>query len=239
LKSPQLRRDIRFTGAAFLVLNGFIGAGIFALPGRVAENAGLFSPWLFLIVGALFLSVILCFAELAGRYDRTGGPALYATDAFGPFVGFSTGWSIYLSRVTAFAANANVLATYVSSLHESLESPLVHGLLVALVTIGLTATNIAGVRDGVRAMGIFTILKLSPLIVMILIGVGELTASTVFPPSPFAVEELGATTLLLIYAYVGFETVGVQGVITGKALYSGSLDLKEAIDLARHGETLP
>ena len=53
-KAAQLRRDIGFFGAAFLVLNAMIGAGIFALPGKVAVNAGLLSPWLFLAVGVLF-----------------------------------------------------------------------------------------------------------------------------------------------------------------------------------------
>jgi APA family basic amino acid/polyamine antiporter len=77
--SIGLRRDIGLYGAAFLVLNAIIGAGIFALPGKVAVNAGLLSPWLFLVVGALFLSVVLTFAELASYYDETGGPVLYAT----------------------------------------------------------------------------------------------------------------------------------------------------------------
>ena len=114
--SARLRRDIGLFGAAFLVLNAMIGAGIFALPGKVAAAAGLLSPWLFLIVGVLFLAVVLTFAELASYYDSTGGPVLYATDAFGPVVGFSTGWLIYLARGTAFAANATVMATYAGSL---------------------------------------------------------------------------------------------------------------------------
>ncbi|MGB5449348.1 MAG: amino acid permease, partial [Woeseiaceae bacterium] len=95
-QASSLRRDIGFFGASFLVLNAMIGAGIFALPGKVAVNAGMLSPWLFLVVGVLFLSVVLTFAELASYYDKTGGPVIYATEAFGPLAGFSTGWVIYL-----------------------------------------------------------------------------------------------------------------------------------------------
>ena len=51
----DLKRDIGFFGAAFLVLNSVIGAGIFALPGKVAVTAGLASPWLFLVVGSVRL----------------------------------------------------------------------------------------------------------------------------------------------------------------------------------------
>ena len=137
----QLKRDIGFFGAAFLVLNSVIGAGIFALPGKVAVSAGLYSPWLFLVVGLLFLTVVLTFAELASYYDRTGGPVLYATEAFGPLAGFSTGWLIYLARMTAFAANANVMAAYLASLSDVFASPTARVLIITVVTIGLTWAN--------------------------------------------------------------------------------------------------
>lgn len=186
-----------------------IGAGIFALPGKVAVNAGLLSPWLFLVVGALFLSVVLVFAELSSYYDQTGGPVIYATEAFGPLAGFSTGWVIYLARMTAFAANANVMATYLASLSGVFAGELMRALVISAVTIGLTWANVLGIRDGVRTMGVFTVLKVTPLVLLVLMGLQHVTGSTLIPGAPFFVEELGGTTLLLIYAYVGFETVAV------------------------------
>jgi len=191
------------------VLNAVIGAGIFALPGKVAVSAGLLSPWLFLVVGVLFLAVVLTFAELASYYENTGGPILYATDAFGPLAGFSTGWLIYLARMTAFAANANVMATYLGSLSDVLATDLARGTIITVVTVGLTWANILGVRDGIRTLGVFTILKLIPLVLMILLGLQHVTGATLIPGGPFVIDELGSTTLLLIYAYVGFETIGV------------------------------
>ena len=205
----KLKRDIGIFGAAFLALNAMIGAGIFALPGKIAINAGLLSPWLFLVVGALFISVVLTFAELSSYYDETGGPVLYATTAFGPLAGFSTGWAIFLSRMTAFAANANVMATYLASLHEFFAGEFARGAIICIVTIGLTWANVRGVKDGVRTMAIFTILKITPLVLLVLMGLQHVTGSTLIPGAPFVVEELGSTTLLLIYAYVGFETLGV------------------------------
>ncbi len=208
-QASSLRRDIGFLGASFLVLNAMIGAGIFALPGKVAVNAGLLSPWLFLVVGILFLSVVLTFAELASYYDNTGGPVIYATEAFGPLAGFSTGWVIYLSRMTAFAANATVMATYLASLSDVFAGDIARGIIICIVTVGLTWANVLGVRDGVRTMGVFTVLKVTPLILMVLLGFQHVTGSTLIPGAPFIVDELGGTTLLLIYAYVGFETVAV------------------------------
>jgi amino acid transporter len=186
-----------------------IGAGIFALPGKIAVNAGMLSPWLFLIVGVLFVSVVLTFAELSSYYEQTGGPVIYATEAFGPFAGFSTGWAIYLSRMTAFAANANVMAVYLASLHDMFASDLARGAIITLVTLGLAWANVMGVRDGVRTMAVFTFLKITPLVLMVLFGLQHVTGATLLPGGPYFVEELGGTTLLLIYAYVGFETLGV------------------------------
>lgn len=207
--AAHLKRDIGFFGASFLVLNAVIGAGIFALPGKIAVNAGLFSPWLFLIVGVLFLAVVLTFAELASYYDKTGGPVLYATDAFGPLVGFSTGWLIYLARMTAFAANANVMAAYLGSLTDVFATEPARIAIITVVTLGLTWANLRGVKDGVRTMGVFTILKVVPLVLLVLLGLQHVSGATLIPGGNFHVEDLGSTTLLLIYAYVGFETIGV------------------------------
>lgn len=204
----RLKRDIGFFGAAFLVLNSVIGAGIFALPGKVAVNAGLLSPWLFLIVGVLFLSVVLTFAELASYYDQTGGPVLYAGDAFGPLAGFSTGWLIFLARMTAFAANANVMALYLASLSDAFASGTARIAIISIMTIGLTWANVLGVKDGVRTMGVFTILKVVPLVLLVLLGLQHVTGETLIPGGNFHVDDLGGASLLLIYAYMGFETIG-------------------------------
>ncbi len=214
--SGRLRRDVGFFGASFLVLNSMIGAGIFALPGKVAANAGLLSPWLFLVVGVLFLSVVLVFAELSSYYDRTGGPVLYATEAFGPLAGFSTGWVIYLARMTAFAANATVMATYLAALWDVFAGELARAAIISAVTIGLTWANVLGIRDGVRTMGVLTVLKVTPLVLLVLLGFQHVTGSTLIPAAPFLIDELGGTTLLLIYAYVGFETVAVTAGETSR-----------------------
>ena len=208
-KGAQLRRDIGFFGAAFLVLNAMIGAGIFALPGKVAVNAGLLSPWLFLAVGVVFLAVVLTFAELASYFRDSGGPVLYASYAFGPLAGFGTGWVLFLSRMTAFAANANVMAIYLGSLYPWFGEGIGRTTVISIVTLGLTYANILGVKDGVRTMGFFTVLKVLPLILLVLLGLQHVTTGTLIPAASAVIEDLGGTTLLLVYAYVGFETMAV------------------------------
>ena len=59
-----LTKGIGGIGAALLVLNGLIGAGIFALPAKMAAELGAFSPYIFLIFGALMLAIVWCFGQL-------------------------------------------------------------------------------------------------------------------------------------------------------------------------------
>jgi len=214
--SARLRRDIKMFGAAFLVLNAMIGSGIFALPGKVAVSAGLMSPWLFLIVGFLFLAVVLTFAELASYFDHSGGPVIYATQAFGPLAGFSTGWVLFVSRMTAFAANAGIMATYLGSLWDWFDGGVGRMLVITAVVVGLTYANVVGVKDGVRTMAVFTVLKIVPLLLLVLLGLQHVTSATLIPTGSLFFEGVGSTSLLLIYAYVGFETLAVTAGETSR-----------------------
>ena len=79
-----LDRGITRTGYAAITINGVIGAGIFGLPAIAAAKTGAFSPWLFVWVGLLILTVVLSFARASSMFRHTGGMIVYASQAFGP-----------------------------------------------------------------------------------------------------------------------------------------------------------
>ncbi|MDZ7769447.1 MAG: APC family permease [Woeseiaceae bacterium] len=211
----KLLRAVGFLGIAVLALNSVIGAGIFALPAAIAAAAGSWSPWLFLIVGLLVLTIVLTFAELSSYFKDSGGPVLFTTQAFGPLVGFSTGWILFLSRMTAFAANTTVMALYLGALVPWFADGTGRAILIIAVCSGLTLANYIGVRDGVRTLGILTFLKLTPIVLMIVLGLQYVSGDTLFPASLPTIDDIGGTTLLLIYAYVGFESTTI---VSGEAV---------------------
>jgi APA family basic amino acid/polyamine antiporter len=215
-QQKELIRGIGIFGSAFLVLNGMIGAGIFALPSAVAANAGVMSPWLFLAVGLLIITVVLTFAELSSYFRISGGPVLYATRAFGPLVGFSTGWIYYVSRAAAIAANSNAMAIYLGTVWPWFDTRAGHAVVVFVVCAGLTLVNVRGVRDSVRTLALFTFFKVTPLLILILLGLQYVSPEVLFPENLPAIEDLGGTTLLLIYAFVGFEQVLITAGETAK-----------------------
>jgi amino acid transporter len=193
-----------------------IGAGIFALPAAVAERAGILSPWLFLAAGALIITVVLTLAELASYFRASGGPALYATEAFGPLAGFSTGWIYYVSRVAALAANMHVMAVYLGAMWTWFDTPAGHSAVVVALCVGLSVVNIIGVRSGVRTLSLFTVLKVLPLALLVLAGLRSVGPDILFPESIPTIDDLGGTTLLLIYAFVGFEQTLIPAGETAK-----------------------
>lgn len=192
-----------------LALNAVIGAGIFALPATVAARAGLMSPWLFLIIGTLVITIVLTFAELASYFRESGGLVLYTTTAFGPLVGFGTGWIYFISRVSAFAANSTVLALYLGTVWPWVATGTGRTVLITALCVALTYANYTGVKDGVRTLAVFTFMKLTPIALLLIVGLQHVSADTFFPSEFPVIEDLGGTVLLLIYAFVGFESTSI------------------------------
>lgn len=204
-QSEGLRREISRFGIAALVFNGLLGAAIFALPSAVAEQAGDFGPLAFILCGLLFVPVVLCFSELASYFRETGGPVVYSEAAFGSFIGFQTGWLLYLGRVSGLAANSNALISYGGQLVDGINSGV--GRVVAITTCIslLTWVNAVGVRRGVGTTAAITVLKLVPLLFFVGYGLTFVDNSVLKVAEPPPIDTIGAVLLLVVYAFVGFE----------------------------------
>ncbi|MFQ5648434.1 MAG: APC family permease [bacterium] len=206
LDNPEnLKRDISSSGLSALVLNGLIGAGIFALPSAVASRTGEFSPFMYIICGLMVLPVVLSFSEAARFFDGTGGPVLYAKTAFGSIVGFQTGWLLYIGRVTALAANSNKLVDYAALLWPWLGEGVGRTLTIVAIFLLFAAVNVVGVRRGAEATNLLTILKLTPLLLFIGFGISYIRPAQLVAFSPPSYDSVADTMLLVVYAFVGFE----------------------------------
>ena len=96
--SPRLVRALGRWDLVAFVINGILGAGIFGLPAKVHALLGAVWGIIAIIASALLMGVIIaCFAEVSSRFRETGGPYLYAQEAFGPTVGFLVGWLLWLA----------------------------------------------------------------------------------------------------------------------------------------------
>lgn len=207
-REEPLARRLGVVGVWLLVVNGMIGAGIFGLPGQAAALAGAFSPAIFVLCALLILPIMLSFAELASRFDGTGGPVRYAGSVFGPFVGFQVGWAFSIARLTAFSANAVLLVEALGILAPGLDAPGARLALLVVICGGLTLVTALGTRDAMRSLGILTLLKFLPLLAVVAVALVVMPATMLGAPAlrPPPDADLGAAVILVLYAFVGFES---------------------------------
>jgi amino acid transporter len=205
---PQkgLRKEISQLGFGAIALNGTIGAGIFALPAIAIELAGLFSPWIYVLCGLLIMLIVFVFARAASYFSDTGGPVTYAGRAFGPFAGFQAGWLLTLSRAAAFAANAHLMITYAGWLWPPLLDGAWHTAAVLAICVLLAIINVIGIRQSMMAIFALTVLKLLPLTLLVLLGIGQFDPGIFTDADVPPLNSLGETMLVVLYAFVGFES---------------------------------
>jgi APA family basic amino acid/polyamine antiporter len=201
----DLVRGIRRWDLLAICINGIIGAGIFGLPSRVYGLIGTYSLIAFVACALVVALIILCFAEVSSRFEETGGPYLYAREAFQPAVAFEIGWLIWLARVTAFAANCNLLINYLSFFWLSATTPLWRALVIVAVVTVLALINLLGIRQAAIVSNAFTIGKLVPIILFIAAGLFFLNPQAYeLGPTP-STGDFSKSVLLLVYAFTGFE----------------------------------
>ena len=205
LSESGLIRSIRRWDLVAVTVNAVIGAGIFGLPSKIYGLAGNYSIPAFLLCGVFAAMIVLCFAEVGSRFTETGGPYLYTREAFGPAAGFTIGWLMWIARITAFAANTNIMLSYLGLFWPAVTSGPVRAAIVCAVALGLTMINLLGVHDVAVATNILTAGKLAPLALLIVAGFFYLDPKSFAFGAPPAPAAFSSAMLLLVYAYTGFE----------------------------------
>ncbi|MCA9736814.1 MAG: APC family permease [Gemmatimonadota bacterium] len=223
-----LVRVIRKWDLVGIAINTVIGAGIFGLPAVAYARTGVYSLAAFAGCALLVLLIVLCFAEVSSRFGETGGPYLYARTAFGPLVGFEVGWMMWIARVASLAANCNLFASYLTFFLPGADTGVFRVAVVATLVGGLTAVNLRGVRGTAVASNVFTVAKLAPLALFVVVGLFFLEPTRYTPGPAPTLDAFSATVLLLLYAFAGFETM----VIAGGEARDPARDLPRALLLA-------
>jgi basic amino acid/polyamine antiporter, APA family len=209
LTPGALVRGIRRWDLTALGINFVVGAGIFGLPSKVYSLSGPASLLAYAICAATIILIVLCFAEVGSRFTQTGGPYLYAREAFGPFVGFEVGWLRWLAGVASFAANSNLLVDYLSYLWPAANAGLLRALVLTAAILSITAINVIGVRDTAIISNIFAVGKLIPLVLFVAVGLFFVTSQNFLVRSQLDYSGFSTSVLLLVYAFTGFESMTV------------------------------
>ena len=197
--------------ATALVIGSVIGTGVFALPSALAVY-GPISMIAFVLVTIGALALALTFGALSRRVAGSGGPYVYAKDAFGEFAGFLNAWTYW---VTAWAGNAAIVVALVGYVEVfwNPEHATLWSIAIALAGLWIPAIiNLSGVRNMAITQIVTTVLKFVPLLFMATIGLlfisadnfGDFNAS-----GTSAGSAISAAAAIALFSYIGIETASV------------------------------
>jgi APA family basic amino acid/polyamine antiporter len=193
----------------FFVLGDILGGGIYALVGPVSAEVG-GAIWAAFLVALLLAALTAAsYAELATKYPRAGGAALYANKAFGsPLVAFLIAFAVVASGVTSASALSRAFGG--DYLAEFISVPTAVAALAFIAAVA--AVNFIGILVSVRINVILTLVEVCGLLLVVVIGVAALMSGQGEPGRAFELKD-GTTPVLAIlagaalafYALIGFE----------------------------------
>jgi amino acid transporter len=212
---PSLHRVMGPWLLLLFIVGDILGTGIYALTGKVAQHVG-GAVWLPFVV-AFVVAALTAFSylELVTKYPRAAGAALYAHRAFKiHFVTFIIAFAVMCSGITsASTASRAFAANFSDSLGLGLSGWGVT-LVGLLFMTGVAAINFRGVGESVKLNVLLTVVELSGLLLIILIGLWAIGAGTgdLSRALEFKAGDDGgafwaviAGTTLAFFAMVGFE----------------------------------
>nr|WP_282572659.1 amino acid permease [Streptomyces sp. D2-8] len=208
---PSAKSSLGLPAATALVIGSIIGTGVFALPSALAPY-GPISLVAFVAVTLGALALALTFGALSRRTSSSGGPYVYAREAFGEFAGFLNAWSYW---ITAWAGNAAIVVAWVGYVEVFVNTGhrVSGSVLIALVGLWIpAAVNLTGVRNTGAFQVITTVVKFVPLIFMATIGLLFVDPDNFGPFNASGQSTLGAISAaaaIALFSYLGLEAASV------------------------------
>lgn len=214
-------KKLSFPALTAMVIGSMIGAGIFMLPRRFAESAGVYgtlATWAIAGTGMLMLAFV--FQALAVRKPKLdAGVFAYAKSGFGDYMGFIAAVGFWAS---ACAGNVTYLVLIKSTLGLFFPAlgagDTILAMAISSVVIWLFfALILRGVQQAAVINTIATVAKLVPIVVFIIVAIFA------FNPSVFMENLMGTTAgsgetifsqiqstmLITVFAFLGIEGASV------------------------------
>jgi len=213
-KQENLLRTIGVFGLSSNIVNVIIGSGIFVLPAIVAAGMGASGVLAYLFCGLLIALIMLCFAEVGSKITTTGGLYTYIETAFGNYPGFLSGNLFLVAILSATATVSNALVNILAVAFPVFETDLVRWFFLFVIFFGLAVINILGVKQGIGLIKFLVIAKILPLLLLIVLGLPKVSTTNISIEALPNFEQLGATSLILFFAFIGGETgLNVSGEV--------------------------
>jgi len=207
----QLRRVLNFRDLVFLIIGTVIGSGIFLVPGAVLRPVGNSVPVALAVWftgGVVSLLGALTYGELSAMMPKAGGLYIFIRDAFGPFLAFLFGWTLFL--VISTGSMATLAVAFSAYIAEFIPLTVVEAKLISVAIIAVIAfVNVRGTRNSADLGNAMTVVKVAAIVVMgaVLLWLGKTPLSgSAIPMSVGArASGFGMAMISVLWAYEGWQ----------------------------------
>ncbi|MFI9718050.1 amino acid permease [Streptomyces sp. NPDC052396] len=207
-----------------IAIGGAIGTGLFLGAGTAIHKAGPSLILAYAIAGLVIFFIMRALGELLMYRPVSGSFSDYAREFLGPFWGYVTGWTYWLFWVVTGITEVTAAAKYVQ-----FWNPHIPQWASALVfTVILYFANLISVKLFGELEFWFSMVKVTAIIGMILVGIGVITLgfskagdtasfSQLWSHHGFMPNGIGSTLMTLQIVMFAFLAVELVGVTAGEA----------------------
>lgn len=206
---------------AAIVVSSMIGGGIYSLPQNMAAGASagaVLLAWVITGIGIYFIANTFSILSMA-KPNLTTGIYMYSRAGFGPYVGFTIGWSYWLCQVcgnVGYAVITMDALNYFFPPYFAGGNNLLSIIGGSLIIWGFNYLVLKGIKQATIVNTIGTIVKIVPLLLFILILLfvfhfskfdfnfwGEALATKVKLGD--LSTQIKSTMLVTLWAFIGIE----------------------------------
>jgi len=213
-QNEQGKESISLASAVAMGTGVMIGAGIFALTGQVAELAGPFFPFAF-IIGAIIAGFsAYSYIKMSNAWPSSGGVAMILQKSYGTgAIAAGAALLMAISMVIAESLVARTFASYVLRPFDITGGPLVPIISVGVILFAF-AVNMAGNRSVGFLSAIMAVIKIGGISLFAIAALwssGFQFSANVDSVSTFGLTGFIASVALTILAFKGFTTITNSG----------------------------
>ena len=203
----ELRRTIGLPLLLFFGLGNILGAGIYVLIGKIAGEAGMYTPVAFLVAAVVAGFSALSYSELSARYPLSAGEAIYIEEGFHlTSLSRLTGLLIAFAGMVSAATISRGFYGYFYTFYQAPELLVVAGIILLLGLLTLW-----GISQSVGVAALLTVVGIFGLLLVIWSGkdiLGNLPTQidSLLPPlESVAWSGIFLGAFLAFFAFIGFE----------------------------------
>ncbi len=204
-------------GLTMMALGTVIGGSFFLGSAIGIHAAGPGIIIAYILGGALVYLILFSLSELTVADAAPGSFRTFAQRAFGPGVGFVTGWVYWTGLVLAMSSEATAVSLLLRIWFPGLSIPVLGSAIIILITLAnlLGAENLSKLESALASVKLLTIVGFIMVALILIfgifpgktaVGLGALRGEAFFSGG---ISGIAGSMLIVIFTYAGFEIIGL------------------------------